>query len=363
MADPTTDDQTDPSDPGWRILAFPALGRRSSEGDWRVELEGVIYQSREIGLRKRMLLRVLRRVMKVDPAEFDPQLFRSRVEAFVGTTDKGWQPLVSLADGSALRTRRTRSNGRFSGVFRLPASAGAERAGISANGTVPAASRFEVRVTGDAQGAVGSAPIFLVPDRGVSVVSDIDDTIKHTDVRQRREMLLNTFARPFAPVDGMARAYRRLAEQQVFFHYVSSSPWQLFTPLDALLREAEFPAGTIHLRNYRLRDHMLRRVFLLHRRGKGGVIRHLLESFPRRRFLLVGDSGERDPKIYCKLALKHPRQIAAILIRVLDEEHRRRLAERWHRSPVLASRLMTFADADEFLERSAPFLASGAATV
>jgi hypothetical protein len=37
----------------------------------------------------------------------------------------------------------------------------------------------------------------IVPAQGVSIISDIDDTIKRTQVRDRREMLLNTFSRRF----------------------------------------------------------------------------------------------------------------------------------------------------------------------
>ncbi len=48
-----------------------------------------------------------------------------------------------------------------------------------------------------------------IGDEGLCVVSDIDDTIKHTQVRQRREMLLNTFAREFTAVPGMAAWTRR----------------------------------------------------------------------------------------------------------------------------------------------------------
>jgi len=35
-------------------------------------------------------------------------------------------------------------------------------------------------------------------------------------------------------------------------------------------------------------------------------------------FVLVGDSGERDPEIYAKLAAKYPTQVARICIRQID---------------------------------------------
>jgi phosphatidate phosphatase APP1 len=52
-------------------------------------------------------------------------------------------------------------------------------------------------------------------------------------------------------------------------------------------------------------------------RRKGGLfpIEPLLKDFPDRRFVLIGDSGEKDPEIYGAMARKHPEQIARILIR------------------------------------------------
>jgi phosphatidate phosphatase APP1 len=43
----------------------------------------------------------------------------------------------------------------------------------------------------------GSA--ILVPEEGVIVVSDIDNTIKDTTINNKEEAKANTFLRPFAP--------------------------------------------------------------------------------------------------------------------------------------------------------------------
>jgi phosphatidate phosphatase APP1 len=44
-------------------------------------------------------------------------------------------------------------------------------------------------------------------------------------------------------------------------------------------------------------------------------MKSILQRFPLRKFVLIGDSGEFDPEIYGSLARKFPQQIAAILIR------------------------------------------------
>ena len=43
--------------------------------------------------------------------------------------------------------------------------------------------------------------------------------------------------------------------------------------------------------------------------------RNRFEKFPQRHFVLVGDSGERDPETYGTLARKYPKQVIRILIR------------------------------------------------
>jgi phosphatidate phosphatase APP1 len=45
------------------------------------------------------------------------------------------------------------------------------------------------------------------------------------------------------------------------------------------------------------------------------AVESLLRLYPSRRFVLVGDSGERDPEIYGSLARNWPDRIASILIR------------------------------------------------
>ena len=74
-----------------------------------------------------------------------------------------------------------------------------------------------------------------------------------------------------------------------------------------------FPVGTMHLRSVSISQEIF---------GAGGTRAHklaaigqLLDDFPRRRFVLVGDSGEQDPEIYGELARAHPDRIVAILIR------------------------------------------------
>jgi phosphatidate phosphatase APP1 len=126
----------------------------------------------------------------------------------------------------------------------------------------------------------------------------------------------------------MSDAYRRWESQGASFHYVSGSPWQLFEPLRDLLREAGFPRGSMDMRTVRLRQLRLVRFGRARAESvlgpptdeKRAAIREILETFPARRFVLCGDTGEEDPELYGELAGTFPRQILRVFLRNVSSE-------------------------------------------
>lgn len=202
----------------------------------------------------------------------------------------------------------------------------------------PAGSRWlEIDArTDDGHGAGKGRIRFLEPE-GLSVVSDIDDTVKVTHVPAgKRTVLRNTFLKEFRAADGMRERYMRWVADagdaaDICFHYVSGSPWQLYAPLTHFLFEQEgFPAGTVHMKN--LRKNLLDRGALtdIVAFAVGGdlatldqkvrQITNLMIHLPRRKFILVGDSGEKDPEVYRAIRRLFPEQVMQIYIRdVLGE--------------------------------------------
>jgi len=161
--------------------------------------------------------------------------------------------------------------------------------------------------------AVGK--VYVADRTGLSVITDIDDTIKITDVTSRSRMLSRTFLEPFEPIEGMAALYQQLHQQGAMFHYVSSSPWQIYVPLQEFLDEHGFPGGSMHLKWFRLRDEFFKRWSIIRKKSKAGTIVTMIKRMPQRTFLLIGDSGERDPEIYAKIAKRFPRQVREVWIR------------------------------------------------
>lgn len=152
----------------------------------------------------------------------------------------------------------------------------------------------------------------LVPDAGATygVISDIDDTIIETGVQRAAEMLIQTFAGSAltrVPFEGAPELYRDLAAGANPIFYVSSSPWNLHSFLSAFLEHRDFPRGPILLRD-----------LIGTRQGRARKherIEEILALHPQLRFLLIGDSGEKDPQIYADIVRDHPGRILAVYIR------------------------------------------------
>jgi phosphatidate phosphatase APP1 len=149
------------------------------------------------------------------------------------------------------------------------------------------------------------------PDAAFGVISDIDDTILETGVQRAATMLAQTLtgsALTRTPFPGAAELYRDLGRSGTNpFFYVSSSPWNLHAFIIEFLRHRGFPPGPVLLRD------------LLGtaagREEKHDRIREVLELHPGLRFVLIGDSGERDPEIYADIVREHPGRIIAVYIR------------------------------------------------
>ncbi|KAJ4391714.1 hypothetical protein N0V93_005334 [Gnomoniopsis smithogilvyi] len=157
--------------------------------------------------------------------------------------------------------------------------------------------------------------IEITDDEGISVISDIDDTIKHSSISLgAREIFRNTFIRDLKglTIDGVQEWYGELHKMGVRFHYCSNSPWQLFPVIATFFRHAQLPPGSLHLKQY---SGMLQGIFEPVAERKKGTLEKILRDFPRRRFILVGDSGEADLEVYTDLAVANPGRILAVFIR------------------------------------------------
>ena len=161
--------------------------------------------------------------------------------------------------------------------------------------------------------ANATARVLVPPARArFGVISDIDDTIVSSHVTKKLKMLLTvalTNARTRKPFPGVAAFYRALHAGVNPFFYVSKSPWNLYAPLIEYLEVQRLPLGPLMLRDFG---------FSAKKSPKKAAIEEVLATYPKLKFILIGDSGEHDPAIYSDIVRRFPERILAIYIRSVN---------------------------------------------
>jgi phosphatidate phosphatase APP1 len=167
----------------------------------------------------------------------------------------------------------------------------------------------------------------VVPPEGVTVITDIDDTIKITNMLDTHEKLANTLYRPFKAVPGMAdlfQEWKRRRGGAIHFHVVSAGPWQLQPLLSQFFESQRFPDFTWDMRSVDVTEPrvLLRELHPDPYPFKVAAIGAWMRRFPRQHVILLGDSGEKDPEAFARMLAEFPEQIDAICIRDVSGEPR-----------------------------------------
>lgn len=172
----------------------------------------------------------------------------------------------------------------------------------------------------------------IVPpdDAQFGVISDLDDTIVRTDVLNVFKMMRNTMLRnahtrlPFAGVPAFYRALQRgTTDTHNPIFYVSSSPWNLYDLIIDFYTIREIPLGPVYLRHLGISRQNLRAKG--HMEHKLHIIQKLLDRYPHLPFVLIGDSGQKDARVYLEVVRRNPGRIPAIYIRNVTDQHRARV--------------------------------------
>jgi hypothetical protein len=321
---------------GMEVTFYPTYGYR--EGDaWLVPVRVWVHDNRDTPFVEDFIERKVRSHFEVELGrpltDEEAKRLEACLENFIADDKHGEQVEFTFEDdpdGEVFRlANHTTHNGVIEETLRLPA---VKIDGLLARETeTPGWLKISAR-TADGNGAGEGSIRFLAPG-GVSIVSDIDDTIKVTQVPAgKKTVLRNTFLKEFKVAEGMLERYLNFAAGgDVSFHYVSGSPWQLFGLLEAfLVGEQGFPAGTFHMKNLGKNifdpgglDSIKQFVLggdLATLDQKIRQITNLMLNLSGRKFILIGDSGEKDPEVFRAIRALFPERVLKIYIRdVLGE--------------------------------------------
>jgi len=263
----------------------------------------------------------------------DDDVFRDRIRFFTPLMDNERRKEIELRiDEESVQLAPTEANGHVFDTIRYSGNA-APGSWFAFSGEHPAGETIE--------GAVQ-----LIPPTGRSVISDVDDTIKVSDVLDKRALLANTFFNPYVAVGGMPEFYSDALNGR-YFHYVSASPWRLHPALAPFM--SQFPAGAIYLRHLRIQDRSFIDFLGSSAEYKVETIAAIVERYPGHSFTLIGDAGEHDPEVYAEIFSRYTAQVEAIMIRDVPgaEWTATRFATRY---PDIPSEQWTFFDSPQAID-------------
>ncbi len=294
------------------LVFFNTAGWFNSQSNtWHLPIHGWVYEPQDSTVRKAAFRKILDSEFDLIVDQTAESNFSSRFNLLIADNERGKEIVVRLADRD-FALPKSEENGHFRDTLTLSDE---EIQKYSKDGLI----EFSA-VLGTKQPEQYSGKVRLIAPEGLSVISDIDDTVKVSNVTDKHQLLEATFLRDFQTVPGMSGLYDRWSRSGAAFHYVSSSPWQLYQPLNSLLENDAFPWATFSLKSVRFRDETVMSLFKKGTETKPQAIKTILNRYPARQFILVGDSGEQDPEVYTQLYKEHSQQIAGIYIRNVTQE-------------------------------------------
>lgn len=347
------------------VIFFPTLSRQaglSSDGrrggvvEWDVAIHGWVFEPEHTSLRRRAFINVLRKILDLEKGEEASDILERRLRPFLYDNERGKALTVELltdqliggcsdeessglgnsGENPKTRKRMPRSgrDGHFKGTLRISdkdfnSCESGDICSLSLRLVQPKESdggkkssnkkrrRIWKRRVSD---RVFTGTTYLLPPVGLSVISDIDDTIKESNVLDKKELMRNTFLQEFKPVRGMSELYQSWRKLGAAFHFVSSSPFQLFRELHAFLERENFPLGSFHLKQIRAKPSAVLNLLSDPFERKCSTIGSIIDAYPKRTFVLVGDTGERDPEVYGEICRRYPSSVWRVFLRDAGEQ-------------------------------------------
>lgn len=142
------------------------------------------------------------------------------------------------------------------------------------------------------------------------IVSDVDDTVKVTDVLNKRNMVYNALFSK-AEFSGMSELYREMNLTDTTFFYVSGSPKLLEEKVGDFLEFNKFPQKANLILKQGVKTHTYD--------YKVEAITNLIKKMNPDKIILIGDDTEYDPEVYETISKIFPSRVESIYIRAIRD--------------------------------------------
>ncbi|MBC7713575.1 MAG: DUF2183 domain-containing protein [Rhizobacter sp.] len=144
------------------------------------------------------------------------------------------------------------------------------------------------------------------------IVSDVDDTIKMTDVLGKKiDVVLHGIFKETA-FAGMSELYQVLAKEDTTIYYVSGSPKIIKFRVSDFLEDNKFPQR----KNMVLKNKTSDDTYSF----KVSAIRELINKIHPDKMILIGDDTEHDSEVYTTISQENPGIVNGIYIRAVQNK-------------------------------------------
>ena len=296
------------------VIIYPSyLYLESNLKQYKIQIHIQVFKKKDDSLKRKFLIESVKNYIQVEDSA-DSKLLEERLRWFLVDNKRNKKISVSIL-GENYKLNDTEANGHSTTEIYIPSEKVGTKELTDKTLNIQVVSNKKNR-------KLYEGKIFIIPETATCLISDIDDTIKISDVRNKKNLMQNSFVNPFQAVDGMKKKYSALQSSKIdCFVFVSASPWQMYPVLYQFFIEENFPPALYLMKYFRMKDSSFLNLFEKPDAYKVETIEPLISEWKKVKFILVGDSGEKDPEAYSKLASKYPERITKIYIRKAYEEN------------------------------------------
>jgi phosphatidate phosphatase APP1 len=274
------------------------------------------------------LVRILGRAVMAKRYDSPLSIYRGIKSLFVARVSN--VEVEVKIDGQTLsRKIRTDNNGYIDANFRVALPAGEHQISLSI------IDEMYYKAQQDSELSKGKLLIYP-PSSKIGIICDLDDTIIRSDLfGWVRAIWLALFSNPRErePVQGMNRFLMTIQRQfpSAKFFFVSTTAWNMSYYIKRFLVANHFPFGPLVLRDWGFEEEQ---GFTSGEQHKLTSIRSLFERFPGTQWILIGDNGQSDCRIYADILSAFPHKVRAIFIRQIRKNKRDKSLEAFNERVV-----------------------------
>ena len=172
---------------------------------------------------------------------------------------------------------------------------------------------------------IHDAKATIIDKKMIGIVCDFDDTIVVSNVTNKLKLAYNTIFKNYKQrklIKGIKKRLEKILSQNpktlpTPLFILSGSPQQLFNPIEGFLNYHHFPKHILILK----KSHGINKDPLTDQyKYKTQKIEKLLQLYPNMKWVMFGDSGEKDREVYESLIKKYPDKILRFYIRDVNNE-------------------------------------------